>query len=171
MWVQIGFKGSSISSRTHYKGWKRDFLFLTLQKQAKKQHFLPFHPYLALFWKRDEPNYAYYSHFSLCIFLKNVIFLIVQGISTFKKVFGFSKIWNIIWKLKIDYCMIYRWYVGAINGYLIIIWMYFIIILDNIYPFLKKYKWVNGAHQRRERVHQRSPLLFESKSRRPKLQQ
>ena len=61
-------KGSSISSRTHFKGWKWDFLFLTLQKHAKKQHFLPFHPYLALFWKRDEPNYAYYSHFSICAF-------------------------------------------------------------------------------------------------------
>ena len=85
-------KGSSISSRTHFKGWKRDFLFLTLQKQAKKQHFLPFSPYLALFCKRDEPNSAYYSHFSMCVFEKIVIFCIVQGIFIFKKVFGFSKI-------------------------------------------------------------------------------
>ena len=38
-------KGSSISSRTHhYQCWKWNFLFFALQKQPKKQRFLPFLP-------------------------------------------------------------------------------------------------------------------------------
>ena len=152
-------KGSSISSRTHFKGWKRDFLFLTLQKQAKKQHFLPFHPCLALFWKRDEPNYAYYSHFSLRIFKRNVVFCIVQSILIFKKVFRFSKILDFIWK-RIQQ-RIYEYDVYIFHNY--IEWY--------LSAFLKTHKWANGVLQRSERVHQTGPLLFESKSHRAKLQQ
>ena len=86
------YKGCSMSSVTHYKCWKRDFLFLTLQKKAKKHHFLPFPPYLASFCKRDESNSAYYSRFSLYFFQKVSEFPKLHIIFIFKKVLEFSNI-------------------------------------------------------------------------------
>ena len=85
-------KGCSISSVTHYQCWKQNFLFLTLQKKAKKHHFLTFPQYLASFCKRDESNSAYYSRFSLYLFETFGEFPILHIIFIVKKVLEFSNI-------------------------------------------------------------------------------
>ena len=81
-----------MSSHTHQKCWKRDFLFLTIPKNVENHHYLLFSPQYSCFSKRDKPDIPYYSQFSRHIFTKRAIWCIVQVIFIFQKVLEFFKI-------------------------------------------------------------------------------